>query len=106
MVTFATVIYCISACLPATLYITVGVDYTSTTFAVSLLSGETSVCTDGTLIEDDEFEGTESFYLIFINSNPSVVFNSDSGGDGSRIQTQIFIVDNSGRESEIVSHNL
>ena len=72
-------------------------DYTSNVFSLSLPAGETSVCFVGMLIEDDDFEGTESFYLVLGNSDPSIIFNANSDNDStSEIRTQIYILDNSG----------
>ena len=73
-----------------------GEDYNSTIFFVELISGETSVCTQGTIIEDDVFEGTESFYLVFTSSDYSTVLNADIAISQNEIQTQIYISDNSG----------
>ena len=53
------------------------------------------------MFNDTEFEGTESFYLLFTSSDPTIVFNTDSVSDdsASSIRTQVFILDNSGMES-------
>lgn len=81
--------------------VTVGVDYTSSIFDVTLLSGETRVCTTGILLDDTEFEGTESFYLLFTSDDSTIVFNTNfvSSDSASSIRTQVFILDNSGMKT-------
>ena len=69
-------------------------DFTSSVFFVTLGAGDTTVCTNGTLLEDSLVEGTESFYLVFSSNNLNTILNADSGQND--IQTQIFIEDSTG----------
>lgn len=58
---------------------------------------ETSVCASIDITQDNDFEGTETFNVIFSNANANVIFNADLATGSSSISAQIAILDSSGQ---------
>lgn len=83
------------------MFAAVGVDFTSTVFVLILQAEHTTVCTNGTLLDDSSVEGTESFYLIFRSSDTNIILNSNSGQNS--IESQVYIQDTTGKYIETVA---
>ena len=84
--------------------VAVDVDFTSLVFFVRLEAGHTTVCTNGTLFEDSQVEGTESFYLLFTSNDPNIILNANSGQN--QIETEILIQDSTGIYKIIILQSL
>ena len=73
-------------CVNYPLYYFIGEDYKSTSYAVVILAGVTSVSFDISITNDTIFEGNESFNLSI---NPDFLLNNVSIGDYGEATVEI-----------------